>query len=107
MEPLNFAALGLLLIGMITTGLIAWFTLRRTSDSKERQKAIRWIVIFGLSICTFLSATPLLGQNQIWFLLLPFAATGWSLDSLHRIVENVRRTQTRNVSETVSGESAR
>jgi hypothetical protein len=31
---------------------------------------------------------PQLGQNQIWILLLPFAGTWLSLDSLHRIGEN-------------------
>jgi len=90
MNHLNFAALGLFFVGLITTGIISWFTLRQMSNSLERQIAIRWIAAFGLSICTFMSATPLLGQDQLWFLFLPFAGIGLSLDSLHRTVEEYR-----------------
>ena len=84
MSPLNFASLGFLVIGLVTTGVIGWFTLRRIGDFTERSNAYRWLVAFGLSICTFMSAMPQLGQNQLWILLLPFAGTWLSLDSLHR-----------------------
>jgi hypothetical protein len=84
MSHLNLSSLGFLMIGLVATGIIGWFTLRRIADFTERSNAYRWLVAFGLSICTFMSAMPQLGQNQLWILLLPFAGTWLSLDSLHR-----------------------
>ena len=101
MNHLNFAALGLLFVGLITTGVISWFTLRQMSNSLERQNAIRWIAAFGLSICTFMSATPLVGQDQLWFLILPFAGIGLSLDSLHRMVEDCRMKTSKHSSNAI------
>jgi hypothetical protein len=88
MNHVNFASLGSLMIGLVATGVISWFTLRRIADPQERSSAYRWLATFGLSICTLMSITPLVGQNQPWILLLPFAGTWLSLDSLHRIGES-------------------
>ena len=93
MSHLNFASLGFLVIGLVTTGFIGWFTVRRIADFTERSNAYRWLVAFGLSICTFMSVLPQLDQVQLWILLLPFAGIWLSLDSLHRIGESaVHRT---------------
>lgn len=107
MDHLSFAALGFFFIGLITTGVIAWFTLRRVSSPHERQHAIRWSAAFGLPICTFMSATPLLQEEQLWFLILPFAGTCLSLDSLHRTVGNFRKTTSTPPSNSVFDGSAR
>ena len=101
MNYLNFASLGLLMIGLVTTGVIAWCTLRRIADATERSNASRWLAAFGLSICTFMSVMPQLGQSQLWILLLPFAGIGLSLDSLHRIGESAMDRDAK----LVSGES--
>ncbi len=87
MNHINFASLGMLMIGLVATGTISWITLQRISETAERLNAYRWSATFGFSICSLMSIMPLLGQNQLWILLLPFAGTWLSLDSLHRIGE--------------------
>ena len=88
MNHITFASLGLLVIGLVTTAVVSWLTFRRISDSTERSAACRWSAMFGLTICTLMSVMPLVGENQLWILLLPFAGTWLSLDSLHRLGYN-------------------
>ncbi len=101
MNHLNVASIGLLMIGLVTTGVISWFTLRRIVGVIDRSSVHRWLATFGLSICTFMSIAPLLGQNQVWILLFPFAGIWLSLDTLHRMGENA----TKQNPKLVSGES--
>lgn len=88
MNDVNLVCLGLLMVGLVATGIVSWFTLRRITDEAQRFSAYRWLATFGLSISTFMSISPLLVQSQTWLLLLPFAGTWLSLDSLHRIGQN-------------------
>jgi hypothetical protein len=95
----NFASLGLLLIGLVTTGVVCWFTLRRIAEPVARSSASRWLAMFGLSICTFMSIMPLLSQNQLWISLLPFVGIWLSLDSLHRLGERAADRAAKMVSD--------
>lgn len=85
MSHLTIASIGMILIGLVATGFVSWFTLRRIKSPSEIKSAVRWLGMFGLSICTMLCTTPLLGDGPTWILLFPLAGTWLSLDSLHHI----------------------
>lgn len=80
------ASLGLILIGLVTTGLIYFIGARRMANSSDRRNALRWTGAFALSICTFLGVAPFLPSNPAMFiLLLPFLGVALSLDSIQAI----------------------
>ncbi len=81
----TLTAVGLAGIGLVASGAVSFFTLRRVEPGTRRQEAARWLAAFGLFLCTFLGATALVGDGQIWLLMAPLAGIGVSLDALHRI----------------------
>jgi hypothetical protein len=91
MSHLNFASVDFLMIGLVATGTIGWFTLRRIAEFTERCNAYRWLVAFDLSICSLMCGMPQLGQNQVWILPIPLAGAWVSFDSLHRSGEVAMR----------------
>ena len=86
MDPTLFSSLGLLFTGIITTALIYWFGARRVLGTSEYAAAFRWTLAFALFICTFLGAAPVLVEQALWLLLLPFSGIALSLLSIQRIV---------------------
>lgn len=81
----TLTAVGLAVIGLVASGAVSFFTLRRVEPGTRRQEAARWLAVFGLFLCTFLGATALVGDGQTWLLIAPLAGIGVSLDALHRI----------------------
>lgn len=86
MDHVSVAVLGFAAIGLVVTGIVYAMTMTRVSDRMQRRVALRWIVSFGLSMCTFMSITPLLATHgHMWVLVMPLVGTWLSLDSLHGI----------------------
>lgn len=81
----NLTAVVLVLTGVVASGAVSCFTLRRVEPGTRRREAARWLAVFGLFLCTFLGATALVGDGQTWFLVAPLAGIWVSLDALHRI----------------------